>query len=108
LILVPLMHCWSPKVSVLTPIHERGDYRLLIALSLAGPVCGFFWEMWNFFSLVRWEYQVPFVHFAKIFAMPFLGYFGYVPFGWECLLIWNIAVLILGLAGDGLDIIPEE
>jgi hypothetical protein len=65
----------------------RGDWRRLATLSLAALICGFFWEMWNFHSLAKWIYLVPFVSVWKIFEMPLLGFAGYLPFGWECVVI---------------------
>lgn len=56
----------------------------LYRLAFAALVCGFFWEMWNHFSHAKWIYHVPFVERFKIFEMPLLGYFGYLPFGVEC------------------------
>jgi len=45
---------------------------------------GFFWEFWNYLSpFVKWKYNVPYVGFLKIFEMPILGYFGYLPFALE-------------------------
>ncbi len=56
----------------------------LLRLSVAALICGFFWELWNWHSLARWIYHVPFVQTLHLFEMPLLGYFGYLPFGWEC------------------------
>lgn len=64
-----------------------GDWRAIIASATAALICGFFWELWNYYSLARWEYAVPFVNRFHIFAMPLLGYGGYLPFGLECLLV---------------------
>ncbi|MFA5903865.1 MAG: hypothetical protein WC836_07995, partial [Desulfobacula sp.] len=50
-------------------------------------VCGFFWEMFNFYSLARWQYSIPYVQVLHLFEMPILGYAGYLPFGLECGLI---------------------
>ncbi|MCF8049946.1 MAG: hypothetical protein K9L59_01830 [Desulfobacterales bacterium] len=61
-----------------------GDWRLVVTAAAAALVCGFFWEMWNIFSLAKWEYAVPFVHRFQVFEMPVLGYAGYLPFGLEC------------------------
>lgn len=66
---------------------SNGDWRELCLLALSALVCGFFWEMWNFQSLARWEYSVPFVHAFKVFEMPILGYAGYLPFGLECAVV---------------------
>lgn len=64
-----------------------GDWRAIWQVALAGLVCGFFWEMWNYGSLAHWEYSVPLVHRFEIFHMPLLGYSGYLPFGLECLAV---------------------
>ena len=69
---------------------SQGDWRPVISAALAALLCGFFWEMWNYLSLARWEYSVPFVHRFQIFEMPFLGYAGYLPFGIECLTIMEL------------------
>lgn len=62
----------------------RGDWSRVVNLALAALVCGFFWEMWNYWSLARWIYAVPYVHRFQLFEMPLLGYSGYLPFGCEC------------------------
>jgi hypothetical protein len=61
-----------------------GNLRNIYLLALAALICGFFWEMWNFYSYTRWEYSVPFVNRFHIFEMPVLGYAGYLPFGLQC------------------------
>ncbi|MEW6193017.1 MAG: hypothetical protein AB1507_06645 [Bacillota bacterium] len=66
---------------------KYGDWRSVLLPAAAGLFCGFFWEMWNYYSLARWEYAVPFVHRFQIFEMPLLGYAGYLPFGLECAVI---------------------
>jgi hypothetical protein len=65
----------------------NGDWREIWQVALAGLVCGFFWEMWNYGSLAHWEYSVPLVHRFEIFHMPLLGFGGYLPFGLECLAV---------------------
>jgi len=61
-----------------------GDWTRVVSLASAALVCGFFWEMWNYFSMPRWEYSIPYVHRCLIFEMSILGYAGYLPFGLEC------------------------
>ena len=68
---------------VLSPV-AAGDWRPVITAAAAALVCGVFWEMWNFYSMARWTYAVPFVHRFQVFEMPILGYAGYLPFGLEC------------------------
>lgn len=71
----------------------RGDWRPVILSSLAALLCGFWWELWNVYSLSHWEYTIPYVHALKLFEMPILGYAGYLPFGMTCLLIAECAML---------------
>jgi len=61
-----------------------GDWRLFAASSLAALACGFFWEMWNFGSLAKWVYAIPYVGALYVFEMPLLGFAGYLPFGVLC------------------------
>jgi len=68
-------------------VMAAGDWHGAVAAALAALVCGFFWEMWNYFSLAKWAYSVPLVHRFLIFEMPLLGYGGYFPFGLECMVI---------------------
>jgi ABC-type multidrug transport system fused ATPase/permease subunit len=66
---------------------SRGDWSVVASSALAATLCGFFWEMWNFYSLTRWEYTVPYVDRFHLFEMPVLGYGGYVPFGLLCAVV---------------------
>lgn len=72
----------------------RGDWRPVVSAAAAALVCGFFWEMWNDYSLAKWHYDVPFVERFYLFEMPLLGYAGYLPFGLECVaagtLLWEL------------------
>jgi hypothetical protein len=67
-----------------------GDWSAAVAAALAAVICGGFWEMWNYFSLAKWEYSIPLVHRFQIFEMPLLGYAGYLPFGLECAAIGDM------------------
>jgi hypothetical protein len=68
----------------------EGDWRPVVSAALAALICGFFWEMWNYYSLAKWMYSLPYVYRFKIFEMPVLGYMGYLPFGLECLVITGL------------------
>jgi hypothetical protein len=68
----------------------EGDWTGAVSAALAAMVCGGFWEMWNYFSLAKWQYSIPFVHRYQIFEMPLLGYAGYLPFGLECAVIGSM------------------
>jgi hypothetical protein len=67
-----------------------GDWSTLVAAASAAIMCGVFWEMWNYYSLAKWKYSIPFVHRFQIFEMPLLGYAGYLPFGLQCAVIGNM------------------
>ena len=73
-----------------------GDWRPVIALWIGALVCGFFWEMWNYYSYPKWIYHIPFVDFGHIFEMPILGYGGYLPFAMELFALYH---LIMGFTG---------
>ncbi|HEY0454912.1 MAG TPA: hypothetical protein VGE41_00950 [Verrucomicrobiae bacterium] len=62
---------------------HQGDWRPVVALALGALLCGFFWEMWNYYSFPKWVYDTPGVKDPCLFEMPLLGYLGYIPFAWE-------------------------
>ena len=70
----------------------RGDWRDIFSSASAALICGLFWEMWNAYSLAKWEYNIPFVHGFEVFEMPILGYAGYLPFGLVCAVIGQIVL----------------
>jgi hypothetical protein len=75
-----------------------GDWRPLLALWVGCFICGFFWEMWNFYSYPKWVYHIPFFNLLYIFEMPILGYFGYLPFSMELFALYHF---IIGLFKSG-------
>ncbi len=85
----------------------QGDGRRLIALALGALVCGFFWEMWNSHAMPKWYYTVPFVGFGKVFEMPILGYFGYIPFAWELYALYQMVWGRLGRVPKALEATGE-
>lgn len=68
------------------PLRE-GRWEIVALPMLAALICGFFWEMWNYWSWPKWVYHVPWVGRYKVFEMPVLGYAGYLPFGLECVVV---------------------
>ncbi len=89
LIIIVGIQLITGSANLLTPLRD-GDWRGLMIPALAALICGFFWEMWNVFSLAQWEYAVPFVHRFEVFRMPILGYAGYLPFGLECMVLIDV------------------
>ena len=89
LLIISTLHSIQGKPTIFSNI-KHGTWRRIYLLAMSSLICGFFWEMWNFFSLAKWIYTVPYVSRYKIFEMPFLGYSGYLPFGLECAVIADL------------------
>lgn len=85
-----------PSITRQTAAGRWDTVRVLI---LAGLTCGFFWEMWNFWSQPKWVYHVPGVDFLKLFEMPILGYLGYIPFALEVYALYHLIGRLIGAAG---------
>lgn len=79
--------------SLLTDIRANG-WRRLVAVMAATLVTGFWWEMWNVYSLPKWTYNIPYVGFWHVFEMPLLGYLGYPVFG---IAVFSYAAIVLML-----------
>ena len=75
--------------SVTAQVRE-GRWDTVLVLFAAGLTCGWFWELWNVFSMPKWVYDVPFVGSPKLFEMPVLGYGGYLPFALEVFAAWSL------------------
>jgi len=72
---------------------EEGNPRKLYLLLVAGLICGFLWEFWNFWALSKWVYTVPFFWKGKGFEMPFLGFLGFPPFAVQAYAMYNFLSL---------------
>jgi hypothetical protein len=93
---------WTSLVLILEPLNywlgrrhflqhlEQGDWRPVTCLALGALICGFFWEMWNYYSYPRWIYHTPGAQFLHLFEMPLLGYGGYIPFALELCALKNL------------------
>lgn len=89
LLIIVCLQALMREVHILSDI-ARGDWRLVVSSALAALICGWFWEMWNYWSFAKWVYLIPFVDRFKIFEMPILGYAGYLPFGLECMVVGGL------------------
>jgi hypothetical protein len=83
----------------LVSFTDKRDWRPLISLAAGCLICGFFWEMWNYYAYPKWIYHTPGVEFLHVFEMPILGYLGYIPFSFELFAFYHLFVPIQK-AGD--------
>jgi len=107
-ILEPL-NVWLKNRTLLEYIAVS-DWRPVLALWVGCCICGFFWEMWNFYSYPKWIYRIPFFNFLHIFEMPLLGYLGYLPFSMELFALYHLTIGLFkpGIVQDYIRISPEE
>lgn len=77
----------QPSITAQT---ASGRWDTVRVLALAGMTCGFFWEMWNYWSEPKWMYSIPVVDFAPLYEMPILGYLGYIPFALEVYALYHV------------------
>ncbi|HET6569566.1 MAG TPA: hypothetical protein VFG50_16495 [Rhodothermales bacterium] len=87
--LIEPLNIWLGRRSIFDHL-QFGDWRPLVALSAGALICGFFWEMWNYYSYPQWIYHTPGVDFLHVFKMPLVGYIGYLPFAWELYAVDNL------------------
>jgi hypothetical protein len=111
---------WTSLVFLLDPINywlgrpsmfrdwERGWFGRTLAACAGGLICGFLWEFWNYWALTKWTYHLPFLGFTeqyKYFEMPLVGLLGFIPFGVECWVMWQM----IRIPYDGLvEPLPED
>jgi hypothetical protein len=90
------------KPSAFARLQAR-DWKFLLTLPLAGLLCGFFWEMWNFYALPKWQYFLPYLNWTPhYFEMPIPGLLGYLPFAFELFAMYQFSLLLLGARRDSL------
>jgi hypothetical protein len=87
-LIVEPINYWSRRPYFLKNLRV-GDWRTVLSLAVGALVCGFFWEMWNYYSFPKWSYHIPALGFLRIFEMPLLGYGGYIPFALELYALKN-------------------
>jgi hypothetical protein len=87
--LLDVVNEWKGNRS-LVGYSDKRNWRPMISLALGCLICGFFWEMWNFYAFPKWTYNTPGVEFGYIFEMPALGYLGYIPFSFELFAFYHL------------------
>lgn len=74
---------------------EKGNWQPVWNLWIGVLMCGFFWEMWNYYSYPKWIYELPYLNEPKLFEMPVAGYLGYLPFALELFAMYHFLVGVL-------------
>jgi hypothetical protein len=72
---------------------EEGKPGEIYLLLIAGLICGFLWEFWNYWAFSKWVYTVPFFDEIKGFEMPFPGFLGFPPFAIQVYVMYNFVSL---------------
>jgi len=57
---------YSSKGDSLLKDLEEGRLSRILSLFMAGYICGFLWEFWNFWAASKWVYTAPFMKDIKI------------------------------------------
>jgi hypothetical protein len=98
---------WIGFIFLLDPINHHlglpsllgdlaaGRRSRLYSLLIAGWVCGWLWEFWNYWAAAKWHYIFPMAQRWKIFEMPAPGYLGFLPFAVECFTMYVSAAWVL-------------
>ena len=73
---------------------ENMDWGRFWSWLMAGLSAGILWELFNYWAGSHWEYTLPYFYFGKVFQMPALGYFGFLPFSFE---VFAILTLLFSL-----------
>jgi hypothetical protein len=99
---------WVGFLLLLDPINHRlglpsflgdlseGFRRRLVGFLLAGWICGWFWEFWNEWASAKWHYTFPMFQQIRIFEMPAPGYLGFLPFAFQCFVMYVTAAWLVG------------
>jgi hypothetical protein len=100
---------WIGFVFLLDPVNYRlrlpsllddlahGQRARFYSLLIAGFVCGWLWEFWNYWAAAKWHYIFPMFQNWKIFEMPLPGYPGFLPFALECFVMYVTVAGVLNL-----------
>ncbi len=79
---------------------EKGKYGMFLSFLIAGYICGFLWEFWNYWAAGRWVYTVPFTENIRIFEMPLAGFIGFGPFALEMFTMYYFSISLFGKEGS--------
>lgn len=86
---------------------EKGNWQPVWNLWAGVLICGFFWEMWNYYSFPKWTYDLPYLDVLDVFEMPLAGFLGYLPFSLELYALYNLLIGVLDMKFLKEYVLPE-
>lgn len=92
-LLDPILYIFHDEKSLIMLIKKR-KFNTIISLLVAGYICGFLWEFWNYWATSKWIYVFPIFQNIKIFEMPIVGFLGFGPFALELYVMYNFVKLL--------------
>jgi hypothetical protein len=92
-LLDPIMVLLHNEKSLFLQLKKRKINRIL-SLFIAGYICGFLWEFWNYQATTKWYYTVPILENIKIFEIPAIGFLAYGPFALELYVMYNFVKML--------------
>lgn len=78
LLMDPILFLFHNEKSLIMQLKKK-KFNTIISVFVAGYICGFLWEFWNYWATTKWYYTVPILENIKIFEIPVLGFFGIWP-----------------------------
>ena len=99
-LLDPINH-WLGAPSILGD-WRAGRFGRTLALMAGGATCGFLWEFWNYWAATKWTYNLPYLGSLepyRYFEMPWIGFFGFLPFAIECWVVLNTILAMTEILG---------
>lgn len=94
-LLDPILYIFHDEKSLIAQLRKK-KINIVIAIFLAGYICGFFWEFWNYWAYTKWYYiPSPILNNLKVFELPVVAFIAYGPFALELYVIYNFGRLLL-------------
>ena len=76
---------------------KKREFKIPFSFFFGAFIVGFFWEFWNYWAVVKWQYSLPVLGILeniKLFEMPLIGYLGYGPFALELFAMYYFVRLL--------------
>jgi hypothetical protein len=94
LLIDPILYIFHDKKSILYQLKNR-KFNVILSLFLAGYICGFLWEFWNYWAYTKWYYSIPVIESIKIFEIPAVGFLAYGPFALELYVMYEFVKILV-------------